>query len=283
MNETLSAAPIPSPSAMHDPHAHHRVSPWTKLVLTGALVSAGFILAPHVLPLVGVGSVEAAENALQVLHPFEKGAGLAGAVNSVIGAIPLVGETLATNGLANALATGFIGIGGVLLGNYVEKRENGETKIKWGNVIKTAALATSFLLALPTVLTGVSMGLIYLGEAAVDAGLIEAVTASNMYGTISSTLGTIGGTVHNAMMGAGGLLATLPHLLTCGISLVPAAISWKLSDTDSNENAPPEHPHTMSSPPTPKATEPKTFATQAPKPAPYVDRLQAEPATARAL
>jgi hypothetical protein len=243
-----------------DPHAHHRISPWTKLVLTGALVSAGFILAPHILPAIGIGNSELAENALQMLHPYINGSGIAGMVNGVIKAIPLVGETLATNGLANALTTGVIGIGGVLLGNYIEKKEDGKTSIKWGNIIKTAALATSFFLALPTVLTGISMGLIYLGEAAVDAGLIEAVTASNMYGVIAETLGTIGGSVHSAMMGAGGLLATLPHLLTCGISLLPAAISWKLSDNTNEEK-------------TTNFTQDKTqFANRALKPSSFVER-----------
>jgi hypothetical protein len=267
MNETPQTSSQNQQTA-NDPHAHHRMGPWTKLVLTGALVSAGFILAPHILPMVGIGSVDTAENALQMLHPFEEGAGLAGAVNSVINGIPLVGETLATNGIVNALTTGVIGIGGVLLGNYIEKQENGETKIKWGNVIKTAALATSFFLALPTVLTGVSMGLIYLGQAAADAGLIEAMAASDFFGGVASTLGTVGGAVHNTMGAAGGILATLPHLLTCGVSLLPAAISWKLSDTD----PPAAHPMSHSD---------GRFAGRAPAPMSHMDRASI-PASASA-
>lgn len=208
----------------HDPHAHHRMSGWTKLFLAGAAMSAGIILAPHLLPMVGVGDLEIAKDALQSLHPFDTGAGLAG----FLGSLPVVGS-VASSGFMGAVATGVVGIGGVLLGNYVEKNEDGSSRIKWGNVIKTAAIATSILFALPTVLTGVSMGLIYLGQVAVESGMLEAATASGLFGVVANTIGTIGGAVHSGMMGTSGLLATLPHLLTCGVSLVPATISWAIS------------------------------------------------------
>lgn len=206
---------------------HHRSHRWSTALKVGALATAGgLILAPYVMPFVlpalGVATTsELTMEAMTALHG-SGGTGIAGAVNNMLAAIPGIGAKLAEGGIATAVASGAVGVGGVLLGRFIGKREDGSHFVRWGKVIATTAMVASALIALPTVLTGISAGIVYmcgaLGSAELAGGAVAALTGT--LGAVGSVSGTVGG--------LSGAAATLPHLLTCGVAAVPAAISYEL-------------------------------------------------------
>ncbi len=201
----------------------------TRVAIGGMVGGGAIILAPHVLPALGMGSEAMAQEASFVLHTSADagGSGLAGAINSLLAEVPLIGESLAEGGLVNALATGVIGIGGVLLGRSMRHHEHGDG-IPWGKVVQYAALATSALIALPTVLTALGTGLIYLSTLAGSTEFTNDVISG-----VDKTLGTMSGNAHS-MMGFSGLAAVIPHFLTCGVAMVPAAMAMSLPDPRGN-------------------------------------------------
>ncbi len=198
----------------NDPHRGH------KRLLVGAGLTTAVVAAPHVLPLIGVGNAAMAnEVVMQCSSAGFAETGLAGAINGLLSSIPGIGSSLAGGGWIAAAASGGIGIGGVLLGNYVHKHHDKPGHIQWGKIIKYAALATSMLIALPSILSGVSMGLTYL--AFVTAGAAAALSVST---ATTSTLGMMG-TVQ-----AGTAMATFaPHIMTCGAAALPAVGSLFLA------------------------------------------------------
>lgn len=202
----------------HDNHLLH------KLMLGTGLVTGAIILAPYLLPFVGMGSTGLALDAIGALHTMGLGTGLAGAVNSALNAVPLVGHVLAQGGLVTAITSGSIGIGGVLLGKFLEQKHDGQVGINWGKVIKYGALLTSAFIAFPSVVTGISIGLAYLA-AAMPAGL----RLADPIPFIAKTLGT-NGTISIGKNGLWGIGGILPHLLTCGGALFPALFSAKLAE-----------------------------------------------------
>ena len=202
---------------MADEHRHHI----NAYVLGTAALAGGIILAPYVLPAVGVGSEEMAENAIAALCGTGEGTGLAGGINAMLSHVPVIGESLAQGGWTNVGVIATLGIGGHLLANHMDK--NQESGIPWGKVVRYAALATSMLVALPSILTGVSAGLVFLAASVGGAELGSAALTH-----LSSTLGTTGENAVLATSGAG-LTASAAHLLTCGLSLAPATIPFLLS------------------------------------------------------
>lgn len=206
----------------------------TGLAVGGVATGAAIILAPHVLPLLGIGSSVLAGEAMFLLHGTADatgnivGSGLAGTLNQALSAVPLVGDKLAAGGIFNAAATALTGIGGVLLGNHIAKKFHAG----WGKAIKYAALATSALIALPTVLTALSVGVVYLSTISMNAE-----SASHVVGFIDSTLGSIGHS-ESDFLGLSGAAATLPHFLTCGLSIVPAGLAFALSRKDPAPHVP---------------------------------------------
>jgi hypothetical protein len=75
------------------------------------------------------------------------------------------------------------------------------------------------------VLSALSTGLIFLST------LVGSTEFSNsVISTVDKTLGTSGGDMSNALMGFSGAAAALPHFLTCGVALVPAALSYTITD-----------------------------------------------------
>ncbi len=203
-------------------------------MLGTALVAGAVVLAPYVLPAVGLGSSDLALEALTALHGcVGLGSGLANAINIGLSAIPLVGPTLEEGGLISAAASGIIGIGGVLLGKFIEKKHDGKTGINWGRVIKVGALLTSALIAMPSILTGMTVGLVYL-SAAFSGGNVSLATEAGAF--LAKTMGVAG--AHDVTaIGWSGAVAALPHLLTCGGALFPALISAKLASAKENPSA----------------------------------------------
>ena len=198
------------------------------LAIGGIVVAGSIMLAPHVLPSLGYGSGAMAEEAMWALHD---GSGIAGRLNSeFVAAIPFIGGKLAEGGFFNAITTGIIGIGGVMLGDSIGQKENGESSIRLGKFIKYGALITSALVALPTVLTAIGSGLIFLSTLSSDVTF----ASSYMIPWVRDTIGTMAGPDH-PMMGLLGFTAAIPHFITCGASLLPAALTLKLWRDDKKE------------------------------------------------
>lgn len=213
-------------------HSQHSESSGGALATIG--VASGVIAAPYVLPLVGMGNAAMTKQIVTLCETSAgHGIGLAGVINKGISHIPGVGDTLAAGGWANAFASGIIGIGGTLLGNYVSNHYDREGHFPWGKAIKYAALATSILIALPSLLSGISMGLTYLAFAAGGAGL-----ASTVSGALGSSLGLMGGI--NVISAGAGLSGLIAHAVTCGAAALP--IIGSLWMGHKAHTARPEHP-----------------------------------------
>ncbi len=197
-------------------HQHkHGMSLAAKLALGGAAITAGIIVAPYMLPAIGIGSEVIAQDALSILHTQTVGGGLAGALGEAISQIPLIGRELAKGGFFNIAATAATGLGGLLVGNWMSKNHEGKSGIDWGKVIKWAGLATSALISLPSILTGITNGLLYLAS--------EYLSPASATILGNKVLETVGYLPYPDMFKSGlaGAAATLPHLLTCGSSIAP--------------------------------------------------------------
>ncbi len=201
----------------HAQHVHSVAHKWTLGIATGL---GAIIAAPYLFT--ALGSETTVGDTMALLHGDGLGTGLAGVINGGISHIPLVGEALVSGGYASLVATAGIGIGGILLANYLEKKEHLHPTdgIKWSKVIRYASLATSMLIALPSILTGLSVGLSFL--AITFGGIAFGI---KVLGLLSITLGSAG-----AKGGVSLAAATLPHLFTCGASLLPVFGSVLLSD-----------------------------------------------------
>ncbi len=177
------------------------------ILLKAGLTTSGVVVAPYIGDALNLSSTTVPE-IMHSFHHIGHGTGLAGGVNSLLESIPVIGETLAAGGISTALTSGVIGLGGVLLGNYLDKsQKNYDAKqIPWGKIIKYTALATSLLIALPSILTGISVGISYI------ASLMGA--GSSVIPFLANTLGAVEG-MHMANAGAG-IGGMLTHLITCG-------------------------------------------------------------------
>ncbi|MEZ5691766.1 MAG: hypothetical protein R3D71_08905 [Rickettsiales bacterium] len=215
-------------------HDYKQHKHYGALLKTG-LVTSGVIITPYV----GEALKLSGTSVNDIMHSFHSaghGSGLAGLINGFMGNIPVVGETLAEGGIATAASSGIIGIGGVLLGNYLEKKEKekdvDDKKISWGKIIKYAALATSALIALPSILTGISVGISYI------ASFAGAEVAASVMSALSSSIGTIG-EMHMASA-ASGLGSAFTHLITCGgaaLSVTGAMYASEKAEQEITEHA----------------------------------------------
>lgn len=209
------------------------------MATTGAV--GGVITAPYLLPLVGIGSERMAEMAMTSMHATTPlGIGLAGQVNGLLNGIPVIGPQLAAGGIMTAVTSGVIGIGGVLLSKWMEKKEaeNPEQSgIQWSRVIRYAALATSILIALPSLLTGISAGVTFLA-AAFGSSAAASATAT----ALSGTLGAMG-SLSIAESSASLLATTIPHLFICGAAIIPAAMALFMAAPPKHEEAKPHSGH----------------------------------------
>ncbi len=243
-NPLLEAGNNPASQSGEECHPPEH-NPWMKRIAIGAALLAGaVVIAPYLLPVVGVGETALAEEAMVAMHGTGLGNGLAGVINGVINSIPFVGGTLAQGGLVSAVASAGIGIGGMLLGNYIEKRQDGSTGIRWGKVLATAALATSALIALPSLLTGISVGVVYLAAAFSGVEL-----ASSAVAAMAASLGSVS-SVSAGMTGLAGAAAAFPHLLTCVAPAISGAVSLGMLGSDDGKYtrsiAPAENPASTS-------------------------------------
>lgn len=222
-------------------HSAHQKNGNVAFLTTGAIGS--LIAAPYVLPSLGIGSTLMTKQVVSMCGAVEGyGTGLAGALNSGFSHLPLVGETLASGGWANAISSGVIGIGGTLLGNYIQNHYDKPGQFPWGKAIKYTAMATSMLIALPSLLSGISIGVTFLSFALGGAAL---ATASSVF--MGETLGLMGGL--NMVSAGAGLSGLLVHAVTCGIAIVPV-IGNLLLNRDKEQEKPPTTP-------TPQVSQPQ--------------------------
>ncbi len=209
------------PHAEHNDTTHAHRSLWPLIALGGI---GAVIAAPYILPTIYSGSQAAAQAAIDIFHTHgvaATGSGLAGALQSGFSQIPGIGESLASGGWAAITATGVIGIGGVLLANWMAKRETA-TDFHWSKVIRYTALTTSILIALPSLLTGISVGLTFLVS-------LLPVSFSVVNGLVGGLNGTLGSAEMAASAGGTGLIAAaIPHLVSCGAAIVPLSVAYAL-------------------------------------------------------
>lgn len=170
---------------------------------------------------------------MQSIHSVGLGDGLAGGINKALNYIPLVGPTLAEGGIWSMVATGIIGIGGTLLGKHMEHDAQTEAARKLGKWIRYGALATSLLIAMPSILTGISVGITFLSQFFTTSVDTISTVMTNMKGS----LGAMGSMT--ALTPTTNLLSiSLPHLLTCGMAIIPTALAIFMGTPPKKEAAP---------------------------------------------
>ncbi len=216
--------------------------------MLAAIATSTLIAAPYILPFLGIGSLDKTNTIMHAIGghssvdaltgiPSSYGTGIAGFIQSSLAQIPFIGSALTSlapvtiPGIGVSIASGtlvsfgaiaVIGIGGVLLANWLERRESPSQKFRASTVIRSIALTTSVLIALPSILSGLSLAIAFL------AFSMGGYAVANH--TILGLQATLGATAmaHGA---AGGLLAaTLPHLITCGGMLLPLLSSFSLQN-----------------------------------------------------
>lgn len=229
---------------MTEEHKKHGEDHTAHLLLLGAAGVAGsIILAPYVLPLLGIGNSSSAHMLMNFMGgeavPGFYGSGMAGALQGGIASLPIVGEaltsttlvtipgiamTMTAGALTTVLASAVIGIGGVMLANWIEKGEKKDDKLRWSNIVRTLALGTSILISLPSILTGISVGVAFLADLLnTQWGNQAAYALSSKYGLGATSMASgIGASTAGALSG---LIAPVLHLLTCGAAIIPPALA----------------------------------------------------------
>lgn len=212
--------------------------------------AAAIIAAPYVLPSIHLGSVPIADAAISLCSNTT--GGLTQALEGALISVPGIGQYLGTTGWTSSITSGAIGIAGVLLGDYIHKHYDRKGHIQWGTIIKYAALTTSILVALPSILSGISMGATFL------AGLFSNDAMLAARNVLAPTLGFSG----TEMIAPAGLAGLAPHLLTCGRALLPLAATFWGHQKTVNAELRDAYSIQMMSPPLTTKGKPTTLAFQ---------------------
>lgn len=235
---TLGAAPELITHTHPKAHGGHPLS--HQIMLGAGIALAGVVLAPYLISAVWpdpTGAIQSAIITMDTLCTATAGnpTGWAGAVAGALSHIPLVGGALAEGGMGAAMISMTVGIGGAVLGRYVDKRDDGSTHIRWGRVITTAALVTSALMGLPAIISGVSMSMIFFGQWLGEKALI------------ATAVGKLGMAGEAAQIGSSvGVLAT--HFFSC---VAPIFSFLAAEDTLQKTNHMPAHKTAISPTPAP--------------------------------
>ena len=281
---------------MSEPQQHHHEDHTGHLLmLGGAGAVGGVIAAPYILPFLRIGDASMVGDIMHFIGGHTEagffGNGLAGALQGGIAGIPLVGEaltsaapvvipgigvTIAAGALATIAASAVIGIGGMMLANWMEKHEKNDGKIHWSKIIRWGSLATSMLISLPSLITGISMGVTFL--AAVLNPLWGSYTALGMKESLGATSMMMDGAAGAGALG--GFAAMLPHLFTCGPAFLPVVLAMfggKKHANSHHTHAPANHENASAT-----AEPVSTSATIAGQPCELAFRLR-DKATGRVL
>ncbi len=224
-NHTASAA-----TSGHGPIEHQVLT----VIKYASYAAAGLSLLPFVLQL-GAEPGGAADMAMdwatgRCATPSSNT--LAQHMAGFLAPIPLIGATLAAGGLGAVGIAAVIGIGGTLLGRYLEKKDVRYHGVNVGKVVRWAALATSMLCSMPAILSGISMGLHFLSSyLPMEFGDAFASGTGTVNSTLSGWANSIGsvGTVGAINNTSGAVGVALTHGVVCGL---PALMSGKLSHTE---------------------------------------------------
>jgi hypothetical protein len=188
----------------------------SKMILAGGLVVGAILLAPVVLPALGIGGGIAATLAEECCTIVGTNSGVAGAISGAISNIPVIGSYLTTAGGKNILVPAVTILGGQAVGALVSQVEKGMGKK--GNVgafVRVTSMAAGVILALPAVLPGISHGVQFMSRL---VGM----------GEVGNTIAKFLGNTHTCMSSAagtgiaGGASALLAHL-PCAIPAVAAS------------------------------------------------------------
>ena len=247
-------------------HPQHKENHSKHLLLLGAAGLAGaLIFAPYALPFLGKGNPDSAHMMMSFIGgeaaPGFYGSGIAGALQQGIASlpwvggaltstapitIPVIGLTLAAGALTTILASATIGIGGMMLANWMQKREKPSDKIHWSKIIRTVSLTTSILISLPSILTGISIGITFLADLINSQwGNQAAYAMSSDYGLGAISMAAGGQTGAGALSG---LSAALPHLISCGAAILPIGVAALIKDKPHAANDMPEPQATSNAP-----------------------------------
>lgn len=151
--------------------------------------------------------------------------GLVAEMAGFLSPIPLIGTTLAAGGFGAVAIAAAVGIGGTLLGRYLESKNVRIGDVNVGKVVRWAALGTTMLFAMPAILSGIAMGLHFLSSFAnLEFGMTGVQSTLNSWANAIGSQGTASVT---GAYGALGLAAT--HGIVCGL---PALITGKLSHVE---------------------------------------------------
>lgn len=234
------------PTSQPSDHAAHtrHISPLTWGILGGL---GALTLAPYALPAIGIGPTDSASGIMHLVGASPTGdplgTGWAASAQRSIAAIPgiggaltstepvqFLGMSMASGAVTTLLATAGLGIGGVLLANWIEKHEDpNQQGIRWSKVVRFAALATSALIALPGILGAISVGITFFATLLGPAG-------SGSYTGLAMQNFTGATNMHAASAAAGGIAAMLPHLFTCGLAALPVVGALFMSNNKPREN-----------------------------------------------
>lgn len=230
------------PPAAH--HAHHHQHGLLGNLLVGAgLVTAVVVATPFLMygaDAIGLVDINAVGSGAEMAHRWISSlcgsgtaTGLAAKSGAILSHVPLIGAELAKGGLMNALVSGTIGIGGRILGNYINKNDDGSSSIRWGNVIKTACLITSLLVASPAIFTAISMGITAIGF---GTGIAQNLGAEGLlqFKHLAGFFGSTGNLTTSGTLGALGAVG--PHLVSCVAPLAAIGVSG-LTGKDKDKSA----------------------------------------------
>jgi hypothetical protein len=207
-------------SDLHSLHNHSALSSLeggiSKWLLVGGLAAAAVVLAPVILPYLGIGGGVAAVLSEECCTIVGTNSGVAGSLAHFIENIPVIGSYISTEGGKNILVPAVTILGGQAAGSLVSHFEKAAgRKDTFGSAIRITSLGLGVVLSLPVILPAVGHGVQFLTRL---AGLDEfGVSIAQFLGNTSSCTSVA---TSNGIMGG---LSTLGAHLPCAIPAVAAS------------------------------------------------------------
>jgi hypothetical protein len=201
----------------------------SKWLLIGGIVAVGLVLAPVILPYLGIGGGVAAALSEECCKIVGTNTGIAGSLSALIESIPVVGTYLSTEGGKNILVPAITILGGQAAGSLVSHFEHAAGKKGViGGAIRVSSLGLGVVLAMPAVLPGIGHGVQFLSRLAGAEGF--GATIAKFLGN-TSTCTSVATT--NGIMGG---VSTLAAHLPCAIPAVTASFPLLVPAISKNAN-----------------------------------------------
>ncbi len=144
----------------------------TKILITGSLLAGGLVLAPIVLPALGIGEniVDAAANdslRAECCYSVGNNVGIASTITEAVKSIPVIGSYLDTSEGNYILAPAITMLSGQAAGGLIEQMEKKQGKKgAVGAAIRVTSMAIGVVLALPALLPSVGHAVQFLARLA---------------------------------------------------------------------------------------------------------------------